>query len=179
MSLKHWQRRLREYGKAFKRRVSVYRAVARHPRTPRMSKALLGAALAYALMPFDLIPDWIPVLGLLDDLVILPLLVWLALRSVPGDVYAECEAQVQREELESGGGSMSRRMVEIEIGGMSCRRCAEVVSTALKQVPGVVKATVDLDTGWALITINDYVREDDLLRAVKDAGYTGRVAQMA
>lgn len=90
--------RLKDYGKAFKRRVRVCQAVARHPRTPRSAKWLLGLALAYALMPFDLIPDWIPVLGLLDDLLILPLLVWLALRVVPREVYAECEAQVAREE---------------------------------------------------------------------------------
>lgn len=70
-------------------------------------------------------------------------------------------------------------MVEIEIGGISCRRCAEMVSSALERVPGVVKATVDLDTGWALLTINDYVREEDLVQAVQEAGYTTRVAQMA
>lgn len=104
MSLTQWQRRLKEYGKAFKRQVAVYQAVARHPRTPRRARVLLGLALAYALLPFDLIPDWIPVLGLLDDLIILPLLVWLALKSVPPDVYAQCVAQVAREELESGGG---------------------------------------------------------------------------
>jgi copper chaperone CopZ len=74
---------------------------------------------------------------------------------------------------------MSRRMVEIEVGGMSCRRCAEVVTAALKQVPGVVKTTVDLDSGWALLTINDYVREEDLVRALEEAGYSARVAEMA
>jgi uncharacterized membrane protein YkvA (DUF1232 family) len=94
--------RLKQYGKAFKRQARVYQAVAKHPRTPRRAKWLLGLALAYALMPFDLIPDWIPVLGLLDDLVILPLLVWLALKSVPRDVLDECRARVEREELESG-----------------------------------------------------------------------------
>lgn len=74
---------------------------------------------------------------------------------------------------------MSRRMVEMEVSGMSCRRCAEVVSAALKQVPGVVKTTVDLDSGWALLTINDYVREEDLVRALEEAGYSARVAEMA
>ena len=53
---------------------------------------------------------------------------------------------------------------------MSCRRCAEVVTAALKQVPGVVKTTVDLDTGWALLTIKDYVREEDLVQALEDGG---------
>lgn len=103
MSLAQWSRRLKEYGRAFKRQVQVYHAVARHPRTPRRARVLLGLAVGYALLPFDLIPDWIPVLGLLDDVIILPLLVWLALKSVPPDVYSECEVQVAREELESGG----------------------------------------------------------------------------
>jgi uncharacterized membrane protein YkvA (DUF1232 family) len=79
----------------FRQRVRVYRAVARHPRTPRHAKVLLGAALAYALSPVDLIPDWIPVVGYLDDAVIVPGLVWLAMRSVPREVYAECRAQVR------------------------------------------------------------------------------------
>ena len=65
-------------------------------------------------MPFDLIPDWIPVLGLLDDLVILPLLVWLALKSVPREVYAECVARVDgRRTGDVECGSISRRMVEM------------------------------------------------------------------
>jgi uncharacterized membrane protein YkvA (DUF1232 family) len=45
-------------------------------------------------MPCDLIPDWMPILGYLDDVIILPLLVWLALRSVPGELIAECERRV-------------------------------------------------------------------------------------
>ena len=90
-----WAERARQLGRRFKRRLQVYRAVARHPRTPWHSKALLGVTVAYALMPFDLIPDWIPVLGYLDDVIILPLLVWLALRSVPSEVLAECEQQVE------------------------------------------------------------------------------------
>ncbi len=85
--------RLREYGRRFKRQVIAYRLMASHPRTPRVARWLLVAAVGYACLPFDLIPDWIPVLGLLDDLLILPLLVWLALRAVPPDVRAECERQ--------------------------------------------------------------------------------------
>lgn len=84
--------RLRDLGRRFKRRVAVYRLMAAHPRTPRVARWLLLAAIGYALLPFDLIPDWIPVLGLLDDVIILPLLVWLALRAVPAAVRAECEA---------------------------------------------------------------------------------------
>jgi uncharacterized membrane protein YkvA (DUF1232 family) len=54
-----------------------------------MARWLLGAAVAYALSPIDLIPDFIPVLGHLDDVLIVPLLVWLALRIVPAHVVAE------------------------------------------------------------------------------------------
>ena len=69
------------------------RALLRHPRVPRASKALLGAALAYAAMPFDLVPDWIPIAGQLDDVVIVGGLVWLAWRIVPDDVRRECRAR--------------------------------------------------------------------------------------
>ena len=80
----------------FKRRVAIYRAVARHPKTPWYASALLGLAIGYALMPFDLIPDWVPGLGLLDDVIIVPGLVWLALKAVPKSVYEECEKEVDQ-----------------------------------------------------------------------------------
>jgi len=72
------------------REFRVYRLVLRHDRTPWITRVLLGAALAYALSPIDLIPDWIPVLGHLDDVIIVPLLVWLAVRFVPSAVIEEC-----------------------------------------------------------------------------------------
>lgn len=53
------------------------------PRVPWYAKLLAGAAIAYALSPIDLIPDAIPVLGLLDDLILVPLALWLALRMLP------------------------------------------------------------------------------------------------
>ncbi len=57
--------------------------VLKHPKTPRMARVLLGMAIAYMASPIDLIPDFIPVLGHLDDLVIVPLLVLAARRSAP------------------------------------------------------------------------------------------------
>lgn len=87
--------RLRQFGRAFKRQVQLYRLVACHPRTPRLARWLLLLAIGYAMMPFDLIPDWIPVLGLLDDVIILPLLVYLSLKLVPKDVYEECRQTVE------------------------------------------------------------------------------------
>lgn len=69
-----------------KRNTAIYRCVAGHERTPWMAKALLGLALAYALTPIDIIPDWLPVIGHLDDVLVVPGLVAPALKIVPGDV---------------------------------------------------------------------------------------------
>ena len=67
----------------------------RHPDTPRHVKWLAAFVVAYALSPIDLIPDFIPVLGLLDDLLLLPGLIWLALRGLPEAVRVACRAQAQ------------------------------------------------------------------------------------
>ncbi|MDM9559282.1 YkvA family protein [Bordetella petrii] len=66
---------------------------ARHPRTPWYAKALAAFVVAYALSPIDLIPDFIPVLGLVDDALLLPALIWLAVRLTPADVLAACRAE--------------------------------------------------------------------------------------
>lgn len=68
---------------------------ARDPRVPWFAKALAIAVTAYALSPIDLIPDFIPVLGYLDDLIIVPLGIWLAMALVPDDVMAECRAKAR------------------------------------------------------------------------------------
>jgi uncharacterized membrane protein YkvA (DUF1232 family) len=78
--------------------INVYRLVLAHKRTPWLARILLGAALAYFASPIDLIPDAIPVLGQLDDLMIVPGLVLLALRFVPKDVVEECRQQVRQGE---------------------------------------------------------------------------------
>lgn len=87
--LKEWAQRL--LGEA----VALW-FCARHPRTPLIAKALAAAVAAYAFSPIDLIPDFIPVLGLLDDLVLVPLGIWLVLKMVPPEVIAECRQQAAR-----------------------------------------------------------------------------------
>lgn len=82
--------KVKQVAATLKHEAGVYRRVLHHPRTPRRAKYLLALALGYAAMPFDLIPDWIPIIGHLDDLVIVPLLVIIALRLIPSDVIAEC-----------------------------------------------------------------------------------------
>ena len=86
--------RLKEVAREFKREVAVYRLVLADSRTPFAAKIFLGMALGYLLMPFDLIPDFIPVIGQLDDVLIVPGLVLLALRMIPKEVVAECRNRV-------------------------------------------------------------------------------------
>lgn len=85
---------------SFKRELRVYRLLAKHERTPRAAKILLGLAVGYALMPFDLIPDFIPLIGHLDDAIIVPGLVVLALRRIPKELVEECRVKAQEEEKE-------------------------------------------------------------------------------
>jgi len=78
--------------RTFQQEFGVYRSVMTDQRCPRLARWLLGAALVYALSPIDLIPDFIPVLGCLDDVVVLALLVWVAVRLIPREVIAEHRA---------------------------------------------------------------------------------------
>ncbi len=86
--------RLREIAQRLKSEFAVYRLALKHPQTPWAAKLLLGLAVGYVLLPFDLIPDFIPVIGHLDDLVIVPGLVFLALQLIPDDIMAECRRKI-------------------------------------------------------------------------------------
>lgn len=76
-----------------KQEIKVYRLILKDRRTPRRAKILVWVAIGYALLPFDLIPDFIPAVGQLDDLIIVPALLTIALKMVPGEVIADCRAK--------------------------------------------------------------------------------------
>jgi uncharacterized membrane protein YkvA (DUF1232 family) len=84
---------LKRRARELKTEVLALFLAARHPRTPWYAKLFLAAIVAYALSPIDLIPDFIPVLGFLDDIILLPLAIAFAVKMVPADVLSECRAR--------------------------------------------------------------------------------------
>ena len=73
----------------------------RDPRVPWYAKVVLDSVIGYAISPIDLIPDFIPVLGYLDDLVIVPAGVWLAVKMIPPSVMRECREKARTESISS------------------------------------------------------------------------------
>ena len=71
--------------------VRVHTLIMRHAQTPLQSKILLGFALGYAISPIGLIPDFIPIVGYVDDIIIVPILMVLAVRMVPPGVVEDCK----------------------------------------------------------------------------------------
>ena len=89
--LKWWEERKRR----LEIEVRALYLAGKDPRTPWHAKALVGLVVAYALSPIDLIPDFIPFIGLIDDLVVVPLGVIVARRMIPAEVMAECRSRAE------------------------------------------------------------------------------------
>lgn len=87
--------KLKDKLKSVKGELAVLSVAYRDKRTPLLPKILLGLTIGYMLSPIDLIPDFIPVLGLLDDLVIVPLLIRASIRMLPKEVVADARKEVQ------------------------------------------------------------------------------------
>lgn len=92
---------LKRRARRLKRQVWALFLAWKDPATPVVARIVIACAVAYALSPIDLIPDFIPVFGYLDDLVILPALITLALRLIPAEVAARCRREAWRR-LRSG-----------------------------------------------------------------------------
>jgi uncharacterized membrane protein YkvA (DUF1232 family) len=81
--------KIKSISRDLKADLHFYRLVIRDPRTPKLPKLLLGIAIFYVLIPFDIIPDFIPVMGYLDDVVIVGLLAMIAIKFIPAEVWKE------------------------------------------------------------------------------------------
>jgi len=91
-----WIRHLNQRAKELEGQTYALCLACKHPGTPWYAKTIAVWVMAYALSPIDLIPDFIPVLGYLDDLIIVPLGIALVVRLVPKSVMAECRAEATR-----------------------------------------------------------------------------------
>ena len=85
--------RIKIWARELKRDAYAVYLAARNPDTPWYVKVLAAIVAAYAFSPIDLIPDFIPVLGYLDDLIIVPLGIWLVLSLIPEEVMIACRAR--------------------------------------------------------------------------------------
>ena len=73
----------------FKKYIELYKSLYKDKRTPLISKILLWLAIGYAVLPFDLIPDFIPIIGHIDDAIIIPGFIFFALKFIPKSLYRE------------------------------------------------------------------------------------------
>jgi uncharacterized membrane protein YkvA (DUF1232 family) len=92
----HWTSSLRAWAKRVKRDVVALYFAARDPRVPWYAKAVAAAVAAYALSPIDPVPDFIPILGYVDELVVLPVGIILAVKLIPPKIMAEHRAAADK-----------------------------------------------------------------------------------
>ena len=97
---------------------------ARHPATPWYAKLLAAAVVAYAISPIDLIPDFIPVLGYLDDLVLIPLGIGAVIWMIPPQVLAECRERARNESIHATSAGRIAAIVVIGIWLILAALCA-------------------------------------------------------
>ncbi|MEG1550880.1 MAG: YkvA family protein [Oscillospiraceae bacterium] len=86
---------LKERAKNLKKDIPAVFLALKHKKTPWYAKIIAALTVGYALSPIDFIPDFIPVLGYLDDIIILPLLVLLVIKLIPDDVFAQCRKDAE------------------------------------------------------------------------------------
>lgn len=87
--------KLKAWAKKLKQQLVVLHLAYQDPRTPWYAQGLIVLIIAYALSPIDLIPDFIPVLGYLDDIILLPAGIYLAIKLIPDEVIKECEQKAE------------------------------------------------------------------------------------
>ena len=103
--------RLRQWAANLKSNTHALYLASSDPRVPCRAKLIIAIVVAYALSPIDLIPDFIPVIGYLDDLLLVPLGIWLAMKLVPSNVWQDCQRRAQLQSVTPG----KRRWVAVII----------------------------------------------------------------
>jgi len=83
---------LKKWASILKKNTYALYLASRNARVPLLAKIIIGLVVAYALSPIDLIPDFIPIIGYLDDLILLPLGIWVSIQLIPQTVWRECQA---------------------------------------------------------------------------------------
>jgi uncharacterized membrane protein YkvA (DUF1232 family) len=99
--------RIKIWARALKRDAYAVYLAARDPKTPWYVKVLAAAVAAYAFSPIDLIPDFIPILGYLDDLILVPLGIWLVVSLIPEQAMAEYRARASEVMQRPHGGKIA------------------------------------------------------------------------
>lgn len=103
--------RLKQRARALKNEAYAVYLAAKDPRTPWYAKALIFFVVAHTFSPIDLIPDFIPVLGYLDDLIITPGGLWLAVRLIPPEVLAQARVTAATQGVDRGVGKVGAVMI--------------------------------------------------------------------
>lgn len=94
-------KKIKSLALALKQDVVMLWFAIKNPGTPLAPKLISGLALAYALSPIDLIPDFIPILGYMDELIILPALIWLAIKFIPAEIIKQSREDAQKWRIRS------------------------------------------------------------------------------
>lgn len=106
MNIKSWKIK----SKRMRTEVYALYLASKHPKTPWYAKALAAFIVGYALSPIDLIPDFIPVVGYLDDLILVPLGIAILIKMIPKDILDECRAKAE--------GDLSKRKPKSWVAGI-------------------------------------------------------------
>jgi uncharacterized membrane protein YkvA (DUF1232 family) len=113
--MEHWKSRVR----VLKTEIKALLLASRDPRVPWQAKVVVALVVAYAASPIDLIPDFIPVLGYLDDLVILPLGILLALKMIPEDVMKRCRCAANTTRTDASKSRIGGTILVLTLWGLA------------------------------------------------------------
>ena len=102
---------LKTRARALKREVFAVYSAARDPRTPWYAKVLIFLIVAYTLSPIDLIPDFVPILGYLDDLILVPSGIWLAIRLIPPEVMEAAQTTAAARDVDRSAGKVGAMII--------------------------------------------------------------------